>query len=152
MAVEYGKYADINEGQLSSDASDLIAKLSPARSDLNHLRDSLTDDIWKAGAKATLLTAFNTLDSDVYANLLSDLEKINSIAGHIGKYKTAETNAKTQKGIIDQANQNISDALNATPPQSTTRYEAIKTRAEGLLANYEAEMQDEIDQVNQLNS
>lgn len=152
MAVEYGKYADINEGTLSSDASSLLSKLSSSKSELNSFQGTLTDDIWKAGAKATLFEAFGKLNSEVYANLEADLGKIVSIAGEIGKYKTAEGNAKTQQGYIDEAESNKAAALRTNPNANVSRYDSAITRANGLKQKYEKEMQDAIDAIDSLNS
>ena len=162
MAVEYGKYKDIDEGTLASDASSLQGSLSPARSELGTLKGTLTDDIWKAGAKATLLTAFDTLDSEVYANLDTDLTTIGTIAGEIGKYKKAEAAAlqaaedkKAQETIRDNAQSSIDNAPEGTDTSSyvTTR-DAAKdeiVRLEGVIETEEKNMQDAIDKINELN-
>ena len=42
--AEYGKYTDINEGQLSSDATSLQGKLKTAQGELSSFQGTLTDD------------------------------------------------------------------------------------------------------------
>lgn len=150
--AEYGKYTDINEGQLSSDASSLQGKLKTAQSELSSFQGTLTDDIWKAGAKATLLTAFGTINDDVYANLDSDLSKIISIADEIGKYKTAETAAKGYKKEIEELNSSISAAESADPPEPTGDLYTAKATAEKNLATEEKNMEDAVTNINTLNA
>ena len=152
MAVEYGKYADIDEGALSSDAANLKAKLSSARSELNSFKGTLTDDIWKAGAKQTLFDAFVKLDGDVYANLDGDLGKISSIAAEISNYKAAEAEAKKQQGYIDTAKAGRTAALNNNPDADVSSYDNQIQRATRAKETYEEKMQKAIDNINALNS
>ena len=150
--AEYGKYTDINESQLSSDASSLQGKLKTAQSELSSFQGTLTDDIWKAGAKATLLTAFGTINDDVYANLDSDLTKIISIAAEIGNYKKAETAAKGYKKDIEDLKSAISAAESADPPEPTGDLYSAKATAEANLATEEQNMETAVTKINALNA
>lgn len=121
--ANYGLYKDVEEGTLASDASTLTDSLTKGRSELNSFKGTLTDDIWKANAKSTLLTAFDTLDSDVYENLISDLATITSIATEIAKYKKAEGEAKAAQTAIDEAESARSAALDANPDADVSSYD-----------------------------
>ncbi len=145
--ANYGLYKDVDEGQLSSDASTLTESLTKGRSELSNFKGTLTDDIWKAGAKATLLTAFDTLDTDVYENLINDLATITSIAGEIANYKSAEGDAKAAQTAIDEAEAGREAALKADPNADVSGYDktisdetAAKTTAEGKMDEAEAKV------------
>lgn len=161
--AEYGKYKDIDEGTLSSEATDLQGKLSTAQGELSSFKGELTDDIWKAGAKGTLMTAFNTLDTDVYTNLNTDLGTIVSIATEIGNYKTAEAAALAAKAAISEAETTRTAAIAArdSAPEGTdvSGYQSTidacdaTIEAQGkILAEEEGKMETAVSNINSLNA
>ena len=92
--ANYGLYANINEGSLQSSASSLKAKAASCKGELESFKGTLTDDMWKATAKQTLLTGYDKLSSEVYSEIESKLDTIVSVCNLITQYKEAETYAK----------------------------------------------------------
>ena len=90
----YNLYASINEGSLQSSASSLKAKAASCRGELESFKGSLTDDMWKATAKQTLLNGYDKLSSEVYPEIEKKLDSIDTVCSLIAEYKAAEASAK----------------------------------------------------------
>ncbi len=95
--ANYGLYASINEGSLQSAASSLKAKSASCKGELESFKGTLTDDMWKATAKQTLLNGYDKLSSEVYSEIDSKLDSIDTVCSLISQYKAAEANAKSCK-------------------------------------------------------
>ena len=97
----YGLYTGINEGSLQSAASSLRGKIASNKSELDSFKGTLTDDIWKANAKQTLITGYDKLSGEVYAEIENKLGSIEAVCTAIKNYKTAEASAKVAKSNIE---------------------------------------------------
>ena len=84
---------------------------------LETFKTSLSDDVWKAGAKETLFTAFTTLDSEVYQEILSKLETAYSIADKVDEYNTARDKANAYRD-------NLNSATDKTPQSSISSWQS----------------------------
>ena len=114
--ANYNLYKNVKPDSMRSAASSLRQKLNTAKSKLETFKTSLSDDVWKAGAKETLFTAFTTLDSEVYQEILSKLDTADSIADQVDAYNTARDNANTYRD-------NLNSATDKTPQSSITSWQ-----------------------------
>lgn len=133
MAVSYDHYKGVEPGSITTATGSLRAKVQTSKSKLGTLKGSLSDDIWKASAKATLLTAFDKIDGEVCQDILDKLDTADEIAGYITDYNTAKAAALGYK----------SDISNAKEGEDTSGYEA-------KLAAEEKKMQSAVDSINGL--
>lgn len=104
--ANYGLYTSIDVNTLKKNASNIKSQIPSNKSALSSHKGTLTDDIWKAGAKTTLTTAYDKIESEVYQELEDALTNIETVCGYISQYKTAEENAKT---LIDSINSAAKD-------------------------------------------
>lgn len=129
--ANYGLYAKINESSLSSSASELLSKINTSKTDLSSFQRQLTDDIWKANAKQTLLTAFSEIEGEVYSGLEKQLNNVKQIASQISLYKANEKAANTNKKLLtlataaEQKLKNSFSTIDTTKIQNSIR--ALKT-------------------------
>ena len=107
MAANYGKYINIDQSTLKSKAEEIKSQIPSYKNDLSSHKGNLTDDIWKAGAKSTLTTAYDKIESEVYKELEDILESIETVCGYIDQYKTAEKNAKSIRDSINSSGQEV---------------------------------------------
>ena len=128
----YGLYSGINEGSLQSAASSIKAKISSARGELESFKGSLTDDMWKASAKQTLITGYDKLSGEVYAEIEQQLDNVDSVCSLIAEYKTAEINAKKCR---DQINSGNTGFLNNVQ-RSLQQYEKQMEECERMISSY----------------
>lgn len=91
--ANYGLYKNIEPSSIVSATSSLRKKVNTTVSNVTSLKGSLTDSVWKAGAKQTLFTAFDKINDEVAKQLLDKLSNADTIADAIAKYKAAEHNA-----------------------------------------------------------
>lgn len=106
MADLYSHYSNVDPGSITSATASLRSKVRTAQSKLSSFKSSLSDGVWKANAKETLFTAFNTLDTEVYKEILDKLSKADEVASNISKYKTAKSNAEIYLSNLRNSNQN----------------------------------------------
>lgn len=99
--ADYNKFKNINTGSLRSAASELKSKISSSKSKLSSFQGSLSDSIWKANAKNTLFTAFDTINGEVVSEIEKSLESANTIAGYIDDYNDAKAKAEAAKSDLD---------------------------------------------------
>ena len=111
MADLYNHYKGVEPDSITSATSSLRQKVESSRSKLNTFKTSLTDSVWKASAKETLFKAFETLDGEVYKDILDKLSKADEIAGYISKYNDAKSRAE---GYLNNLNNSTKDT-----PQSS---------------------------------
>ena len=93
----YDLYNNINESSLSSAANELISKLNNNKASLDNFKVGLTEGIWKANAKETLLNAFTRINSEIYSDLINQLNKMNRAAELIKMYKNNQNDILTNK-------------------------------------------------------
>ena len=106
MADLYNHYSNVEPGSITSATSSLRSKVRTAQQKLSSFKTSLSDSVWKANAKETLFTAFNTLDTEVYKEILDKLSKADEVASYISKYKTAKSNAEIYQSNLRNSNKN----------------------------------------------
>ncbi len=122
MADLYNHYNGVEPGSITSATASLRQKVQTSKSKLSSFQSSLSDDIWKASAKQTLLTAFKTIDGEVCTDILDKLDKADQIAGYITQYNEAKEQANgyseslrgstkdTPQSSIDSWRQGLSSA------------------------------------------
>ncbi len=94
MADLYNHYNGVEPGSITSATASLKSKVEQLKSKVSTLKTSLSDDVWKAGAKATLLEAFDKIEGEVCEDILSKLANADEIAGLVEKYNTAKEKAE----------------------------------------------------------
>lgn len=102
--AKYGLYANVNTATLRSEASSLKSKLQTSKNELESFKGTLTDDIWKANAKTTLINAYTKIDTDIYNNLINKLAKIEEYAALVDAYKRYEAAARTNRSKLSIPN------------------------------------------------
>ncbi|MBR2828714.1 MAG: hypothetical protein IKE70_05735 [Bacilli bacterium] len=95
--ANYDLYKSIDTANIKTKASEIKNQIPSNKSALSSHKETLTDDIWKSGAKATLTTAYDKIESEVYKELEDVLTNIETVCGYIDDYKTAENNAISYK-------------------------------------------------------
>ena len=98
--ANYNLYDDIDTGAISSAITSLNTKLQKVSTNVTTTQSAFTDSVWKATAKQTLFTAFNTINTEVIQDIKDYLSDLESIVGYIGDYRTARSNAKTASSNI----------------------------------------------------
>ncbi|MBQ4030646.1 MAG: hypothetical protein II625_02715 [Bacilli bacterium] len=136
MADLYNHYNGVDPGSITSATQSLRSKVKTAQTKLSSFKSSLSDGVWKANAKETLFTAFETLDTEVYKEILDKLSKADEVASNISKYNTAKSNAEIYLSNIRGANKDT--------PQSTVDSWRSSQQAE------EQKMRDAIATINGL--
>ena len=106
--ANYNLYKGISTGSITSATSSLRSKINTAKTNLSTFQSSLTDGVWKAGAKQTLFTAFDTINNQVCKQILDKLDTADTIAGEIDKYNAARDSANTYAGYINSATEETS--------------------------------------------
>ena len=101
--ANYDLYKNINPGSVTSATSSLRQKVTTSQSKLDSFSGSLSDGMWKADSKATLKDAFSRIDSEVYADILAYLDKLDTAADLVSQYNDAKTAAETYKSYINSA-------------------------------------------------
>jgi hypothetical protein len=129
MADLYNHYKGVDPDSITSAAESLKKKVESSRSKLNSFKTSLSDSVWKASAKETLFKAFETLDSEVYEDILNKLGKAEEVAGYITKYNNAKSKAE---GYLDNLNNSTKD----TPQSSIDTWRSNLTDQEDLMRQY----------------
>ena len=131
--ANYGLYKNITPSSITSAVSSLKSQLSPTKQQLADIKTGLPDTVWKAGAKQTLFTAFDKIDSEVYKEINDNLDNLSAIATLIGEYKTAETNANTMKSNISNATEKTSQSTIDGWRRSLASYEQTMTEKEASI-------------------
>ena len=103
MADLYGHYKGVEPGNITSATASLRTKVEQIRTKLGSLKTSLSDDIWKATAKSTLITAFDQIDSEVCEDILTKLDNADEIAGLVEKYNTAKSEAESYSSKLNSS-------------------------------------------------
>ena len=98
--ANYGLYANINEGSLQSNVTELISKFTSKQGELESFNGTITEDMWKAESKQTFKNGIDKIVSDAYQELLNKLNDIISVCGYIETYKEAEGNANYNKNLL----------------------------------------------------
>ena len=101
--ANYDLYKNIDPGSITSATSSLRQKLTTNQTKLQSFDSSLTDGMWKATSKATLKEALGKIDGEVYPNILSVLDSLDTAAGLITQYNDAKDAAIKYKGYISNA-------------------------------------------------
>ncbi len=125
--ARYGIYDNITESKITSATSSIREKINKIKTNISETQSALSDSVWKAGAKATLFTAFTTIDGEVCADILSYLDNLDTIAGHISNHKTAE---QTAKGYSNRISTNNSQETNNNLRSLISEQERIMTNIE----------------------
>lgn len=128
--AHYGLYADIKEGSITKHTESLRKKITAVRDNISTTTEELTDDVWKCTAKGTLLKAFTTIDTEVCEDISNKLDALDSIAGFIAAYKTAESDAK---GIADQIKPSNTETQNGALEASLRIQEGLMDAAESSI-------------------
>ena len=136
MADLYNHYKGVEPGSITSATASLKSKVEQLKSKVSSLKTSLSDDVWKAGAKATLLEAFDKIEGEVCEDILSKLANADEIAGLVEKYNTAKEKAE-----------DYSSSLNS--PDDDTSEETINTWRQGK-KDQEQIMRDCVSEINGL--
>jgi len=126
MAGLYDHYKGVEPGSITSATSSLRQKVESARSKLGSFKTSLSDSVWKANAKQTLFKAFDTLDTDVYEEILDKLSKVDEIAAEITKYNSAKGRAEGYLDSLNKSNKN-------TPQSSINTWRQNLSTEEGTM-------------------
>lgn len=101
--ANYNLYKNISPGSITAATASLRQSLNPAKTKLGTFQTSLNDKIWKAKSKETLLTAFKTINSDVYTEVETALSNLDTAAGYISTYIAARNQALQIKSQISSA-------------------------------------------------
>ena len=119
MADLYNHYKGVEPGSITGATSSLRTKVTQIRTKLGTLKSSLSDDVWKAGAKATLLEAFEKIDGEVCEDIIKKLDNADKIAEYVQTYNEAKANAEEYSNKLSSSN-------------SDTEQSSIDTWREGL--------------------
>ena len=131
--ANYNLYKNINPGNITSATSSLRSKLTPAQTKLSSFQSSLNDNIWKAKSKSTLLTAFKTIDGEVYKEVLDNLSKLDEAAGYIKEYNDA-------KKIALQYKEKLAGATEKTPQSDISSWQSEVSKQEGIMDSAESKV------------
>ena len=101
--ANYDLYKNIDPGSITSATSSLRQKLTTNQTKLQSFDSTLTDSMWKATSKATLKEALGKIDGEVYPNILSALDNLDTAAGLITQYNDAKEAAIKYKGYLSNA-------------------------------------------------
>jgi len=131
--ARYGIYDNITESKITSSTASIRAKINKIKTNVSETQSSLDDKVWKAGAKATLFTAFTTIDGEVCQDILDRLDNLDTVAGLITNHKTAE---KTARGYSNRISTSNSNETNQNLKGLISEQETIMTNIENEIAKY----------------
>lgn len=98
--ANYGLYKNIDPATLSSDAAAILENISRSGKSINDLNNSLSDSIWKCGAKSTLKEGLSKISGVVLTDITTSINNLVTVAGYISSYKEAEQQALNIKSSL----------------------------------------------------
>ncbi len=99
--ANYNLFKNIDPGSITGATASIRQKITTNQSKLSSFSSSLSDGIWKAPSKATLQTAFSKINDEVYKDIISSLDTLDTAAGIISRYNDAKAAAETYQGYIN---------------------------------------------------
>jgi len=128
--ANYGLYSKIEPSNITSALESLEKDVNSTKTDLNTLKTGLTDSVWKANSKNTLISAFDKINGEVCDDINKYISNLKTIASYITNYKSAEASA-------NEYQEKISKATEKTPQSTISEWNRLKAECEKTMTECE---------------